>query len=98
MYLGPGGIWSDSRLLLSYSDLGNQLNEPIEVLVEFPYPQSNDVKQKGRYLFSFAAVAAGVEVDLLTGKVMVLGLDQAIKLQVRSLVQWVILAKLRVVE
>ncbi|CRK84848.1 xanthine dehydrogenase subunit D [Neobacillus massiliamazoniensis] len=78
MYLGPGGIWSDSRLVLSYSDLGNQLNEPIEVLVEFPYPQSNDVKQKGRYLFSFAAVAAGVEVDLLTGKVMVLGLDQAI--------------------
>ncbi|WP_440603516.1 xanthine dehydrogenase subunit D [Bacillus sp. GB_SG_008] len=76
--LGPGGIWRESRLIVSYVNLAGQLNEPIEVSVEFPYPQSNDTVQKGRYLYSFAAVAAEVEVDLLTGKVTVLGLDQAI--------------------
>ncbi|WHY78654.1 xanthine dehydrogenase subunit D [Neobacillus sp. WH10] len=77
--LGPGGIWrEDNQLEISYQQIASQLEEPLVVNVNFPYPHSSDAIQKGRYLYSFAAVAAHVEVDVLTGKVRILGLDQAV--------------------
>ncbi|WP_462408671.1 xanthine dehydrogenase subunit D [Neobacillus sp. Marseille-QA0830] len=79
--MGPGGIWKEDALLLSYSQLAEAMpsGTVISVQTSFDFPVSPDAKVPGsHFLYSFAAVIAQVEVDLLTGKVKVAGLDQAV--------------------
>lgn len=83
--LGPNGIWfqegKKSQLYLTYVELAEKtINEPvIKVETTFDFPTSPDAVVDGsHFLYAFSSVFAQVEVDLLTGKVKVLGLDQAI--------------------
>jgi xanthine dehydrogenase D subunit len=83
--LGPRGIWfhkgQESQLYLTYVELAEKtINEPvIKVETTFDFPTSPDAVVDGsHFLYAFSSVFAQVEVDLLTGKVKVLDLDQAI--------------------
>lgn len=80
--MGPNGIWlTDGNLCVSYAELAEKtLNEPLlKVETSFNFPVSPDAVVDGsHFLYAFSSVLARVEVDLLTGKVKVLDLDQAI--------------------
>ncbi|MEW8986899.1 MAG: molybdopterin cofactor-binding domain-containing protein, partial [Bacillus sp. (in: firmicutes)] len=80
--MGPNGVWlSDGNLCVSYAELAEKtLNEPFLIVeTSFNFPVSPDAVVDGsHFLYAFSSVLARVEVDLLTGKVKVLDLDQAI--------------------
>lgn len=84
--LGPGGIWishvkEDAKPCITFAQLAKQMpiNHPISVQTAFDFPTSPDATVAGsHFLYAFAAVIAHVEVDLLTGKVKVLHLDQSV--------------------
>ncbi|WP_040206074.1 xanthine dehydrogenase subunit D [Neobacillus jeddahensis] len=84
--MGPGGIWrrgeaTTSTLCVSFSELAEKMpnGRSIHVHTSFNFPTSPDATVGGsHFLYAFAAVMAHVEVDLLTGKVKVCALDQAV--------------------
>lgn len=84
--IGPGGIWTigsetASNLCITFSKLAQKMqsNHQIIVNTSFDFPTSPDATIGGsHYLYAFAAVMAQVEVDLLTGKVKVISLDQSV--------------------
>lgn len=80
--MGPNGIWlNDGSVCITYAELAEKtLNEPLlKVETSFDFPVSPDAAVDGsHFLYAFSSVLARVEVDLLTGKVKVLDLDQAI--------------------
>jgi len=71
---GIGGIRDDAtgRLLLSYAELAREAKRDVRAQVYFPFPTSATQRVGAHYLFAYAAVAAQVEVDLLTGRVKLL--------------------------
>ncbi|MCM2675666.1 xanthine dehydrogenase subunit D [Alkalicoccobacillus plakortidis] len=80
--LGKAGIWSTKKEgdqpVMSYQDLATLQNEDIVIDTRFDFPTTPDPIDSGHFLYSFSGVLAGVEVDLLTGKVKLIQLDQAI--------------------
>ncbi|WP_026695743.1 xanthine dehydrogenase subunit D [Peribacillus kribbensis] len=81
--LGEGGIWktyADETLpFIHYRDLAeNVFSDPITVSTIFDFPTTPDPVPGGHFLYAFAAVLAEVEVNLLTGKITVTRLDQAV--------------------
>ncbi|PGS53990.1 xanthine dehydrogenase subunit D [Bacillus sp. AFS041924] len=84
--MGPNGIWlkvngREEKLIISYKELARKAPQEQEILVQtsFDFPTSPDAKVGGsHFLYSFAAVLAQVEVDLITGKVKVTDLDHAV--------------------
>lgn len=83
LYLGPIGIWcrhkSDSELLITYKQMADETkDDPIQIETEFHFPTTPHSIPGGHYLYSFAACAAKVEVDVLTGIVRVKHLEQAV--------------------
>lgn len=83
---GPGGVWrkgqlpaetseveSESGLLISYAELATQ-GEADEWIFDtkFDYPTTPDNVVGGHYLYTYAAVAAEVEVNTLTGETKLL--------------------------
>ncbi|ETT31509.1 protein PucD [Paenibacillus sp. FSL R5-192] len=83
---GPGGVWrkgqlpaetseveSESGLLISYAELATQ-GEADEWIFDtkFDYPTTPDNMVGGHYLYTYAAVAAEVEVNTLTGETKLL--------------------------
>ncbi|WP_340029228.1 xanthine dehydrogenase subunit D [Paenibacillus sp. FSL H7-0940] len=83
---GPGGIWrkgqlpaetseveTESGLLISYAELATQ-GEADEWIFDtkFDYPTTPDNVVGGHYLYTYAAVAAEVEVNTLTGETKLL--------------------------
>ncbi|WP_409304148.1 xanthine dehydrogenase subunit D [Peribacillus sp. SCS-155] len=84
--LGPGGVWLEDKyhengsLCIHYRELAEKMpSSGIAVDTKFDFPVSPDAVVPGsHFLYSFAAVFAQVEVDLLTGKVKVTHLAQAV--------------------
>ncbi|WP_419889032.1 xanthine dehydrogenase subunit D [Paenibacillus xylanexedens] len=83
---GPSGVWrkgqlpaetseveSESGLLISYAELATQ-GEADEWIFDtkFDYPTTPDNVVGGHYLYTYAAVAAEVEVNTLTGETKLL--------------------------
>jgi len=82
MTMGTNGIWLIAgSLCITYAELAEKtINELlIKIETSFDFPVSPDAVVDGsHFLYAFSSVLARVEVDLLTGKVKVLDLDQAI--------------------
>jgi CO/xanthine dehydrogenase Mo-binding subunit len=84
LQLGPSGIYHDSDgeivPCMTFAELAQKipLDNPIVENCAFDFPTSPDSIIGSHFLYSFAAVFVHVEVDLLTGKVKVIDLDQAI--------------------
>ncbi|MGG1690529.1 xanthine dehydrogenase subunit D [Heyndrickxia ginsengihumi] len=84
--LGEGGIFSrhEGRIsaspVLSYRELAELIPEHDLVIIKakFDFPTTPDKIDSGHFLYTFAGVMAQVEVDMLTGRVKVIDLDQAI--------------------
>ncbi|KPV42879.1 xanthine dehydrogenase subunit D [Alicyclobacillus ferrooxydans] len=82
--LGPGGVWDSERMgadrpVLSYRSLAQQRSQHLPTAeAHFSFPTTPDAVTGGHYLYTFGAVVAQVEVDLLTGSIEVRRLDQAI--------------------
>jgi xanthine dehydrogenase D subunit len=83
--MGPGGIWIShvtgaANPCITYTKLAKKLpiEQKIFVQTAFDFPTSSDAMEGSHYLYAFAAVMAHVEVDLLTGKVKVMEIDQAV--------------------
>ncbi|MFC7063771.1 xanthine dehydrogenase subunit D [Halobacillus seohaensis] len=86
LQLGEGGVTtvvtkaSVSPIIISYQELADHLleGEDLTVTTNFDFPTTPDEVDSGHFLYTFGAVLAQVEIDLLTGKVKVVDLDQAI--------------------
>jgi xanthine dehydrogenase D subunit len=79
--MGPGGIWDQGSRRITFHELAAQFPSDSSIVVDtaFDFPTSPDATIAGsHFLYAFAAVMADVEVDLLTGKVKVNRLDQAV--------------------
>ncbi|MCP3029909.1 xanthine dehydrogenase subunit D [Halobacillus sp. A1] len=65
--------------IITYEELAQQsTEEEMTTSTNFDFPTTPDPIDSGHFLYTFGAVLAQVEVDLLTGKVKVIDLDQAI--------------------
>lgn len=82
LYLGGKGIWRKGKidqLIISYYDLANYLSDKLPIFhTQFHFPTTPDAVIGGHYLYSFAAVAAEVEIDQLTGRVKVTKMDHCV--------------------
>ncbi|WP_226668494.1 xanthine dehydrogenase subunit D [Metabacillus litoralis] len=80
--LGKNGIWEEKNQVnpvLTYKEIAHIVKENLPVLLtEFHFPTTPDPVVGGHYLYTFAAVAIEVEVDLLTGRVKVTKMDHAV--------------------
>ncbi|MED4225222.1 xanthine dehydrogenase subunit D [Neobacillus cucumis] len=84
--MGPGGLWMSSDMkgsspYITFTKLAEKMpsGHSITIHTSFNFPTSPDATVGGsHYLYAFAAVMAQVEVDLLTGKVKVGAIDQAV--------------------
>ena len=81
LLIGPGGVWQtdcDDGPLITFEQLANEMVEDCTVLTSFHFPTTPDAVTGGHFLYSFGGIKVDVEVDLLTGKVKVTGLDHVI--------------------
>jgi CO/xanthine dehydrogenase Mo-binding subunit len=73
---GPCGIWLKSanleEPLITYKILAEKGTQELSCDTEFNYPTSPDSIVGGHFLYTYAAVAVRVEVNILTGRVKVL--------------------------
>ncbi|WP_337017589.1 xanthine dehydrogenase subunit D [Oceanobacillus massiliensis] len=84
--LGHGGVYIDTTkdapktLLLSYQELSKTTEEgnKIAVSTEFDFPTTPDKIDSGHFLYTFVGVLTEVEVDLLTGKVSLIDIEQTV--------------------
>ncbi|TXC91523.1 xanthine dehydrogenase subunit D [Metabacillus litoralis] len=80
--LGENGVWEEGDLrkpVLSYKEIAQLLKNELPIFkTQFHFPTTPDPVVGGHYLYTFAAVATEVEVDMLTGKVRVINFDHAI--------------------
>lgn len=79
--IGENGVWEegDTKLVLSYKEIAQLLKGELPVFsTQFHFPTTPDPVVGGHYLYTFAAVATEVEVDMLTGKVRIVNFDHAI--------------------
>ncbi|MRH44344.1 xanthine dehydrogenase subunit D [Aquibacillus halophilus] len=68
-------------LVMSYLELAEHMNKSKQssiVTTNFDFPTTPDDVDGGHFLYTFGSVLAQVEIDLLTGKVKVIDLDQSI--------------------
>ncbi len=82
LYVGENGIWRKGKrnqFVLSYRELANYVDlSQLTFQTQFHFPTTPDPVIGGHYLYSFAAVAAEVEIDLITGRVKVTKMDHAV--------------------
>ncbi|WP_312095750.1 xanthine dehydrogenase subunit D [Niallia sp.] len=81
--LGKRGIWlreenKEPQLLLTYKELAISCDELLTVTTSYHFPTTPHSIDGGHFLYTFAGVAAEVEVDLLTGRVAVMKMDHVI--------------------
>lgn len=82
LYLGEKGVWrkgKQNQLVLSYRELANYADPSLLTFqTHFHFPTTPDAVIGGHYLYSFAAVAAEIEIDLVTGQIKVIRMDHAV--------------------
>jgi len=77
--IGEKGVWHQDELLISYKELAKQtIDKPLIIETRFDFPATPCSIPGGHFLYSFAACAVKVEVDLATGFVRVKHLEQAV--------------------
>ncbi|WP_112182395.1 MULTISPECIES: xanthine dehydrogenase subunit D [Paraliobacillus] len=78
--LGHGGVFDTSgNCIMTYQEAVLQApTEEFVVTTNFDFPTTPDPVDGGHYLYTFGATFAQVEIDLLTGKVKMIDLDQSI--------------------
>ncbi|WP_445487072.1 xanthine dehydrogenase subunit D [Niallia sp. 03133] len=84
LFIGAGGVWcknkkeAEQKKVLSYQQLALLVDELPEVSVEYHFPTTPNSIDGGHFLYSFAGVAAAVEIDILTGNVHVTKMDHVV--------------------
>ncbi|WP_338448538.1 xanthine dehydrogenase subunit D [Niallia oryzisoli] len=83
LFLNDNGVWlrdnGVEKLAVTFKQLSYEtMDQSISVETRFDFPTTPDSIPGGHFLYSFAAVAVKVEVDLLTGTVKVVDIDQAV--------------------
>jgi nicotinate dehydrogenase large molybdopterin subunit len=84
LYLGKNGIWKKEEenkgpaLILSYKQLADSCEELPTVSASYHFPTTPNSIDGGHFLYTFAGVAAEVEIDTLTGIVAVTRMDHVI--------------------
>ncbi|UPM56311.1 xanthine dehydrogenase subunit D [Gottfriedia acidiceleris] len=84
--MGPNGIWlkgkgREDKFIMSYKELAQKMPQKQDIIVQtsFDFPTSPDASVGGsHYLYTFSTVLAQIEIDLLTGKIKILDLDQVV--------------------
>lgn len=80
--LGEGGVYREEGIqpIVVYNQLAQYFSEkePLAVSTQFDFPTTPDEIDSGHFLYSFSGVLAQVEVDILTGQVKMINLDQVI--------------------
>ncbi|GKU82867.1 xanthine dehydrogenase subunit D [Niallia sp. NCCP-28] len=80
--IGSGGIWTKQKdgteFILSFKELADSFDVLPAVSTEYHFPTTPNAIDGGHFLYTFAGVAAEVEIDLLTGRVSVTKLDHVI--------------------
>lgn len=82
--LGPGGLYAATpagpRMVLSYRELAECLapGELPQAHAADQFPTTPDPKVGAHYVYSAAGVVAEVEIDVLTGRIRVAALEQAV--------------------
>lgn len=78
--LGSGGVYDgNEKCVLTYQEVfALTATDDFVVTTNFDFPTTPDAVDGGHFLYTFGAVFAQVEIDLLTGKVKIIDLDQAI--------------------
>ncbi|MBY0095752.1 xanthine dehydrogenase subunit D [Mesobacillus maritimus] len=80
LVLGENGVWlcenSEEKLVVTYKQLAEE--KTVSVETQFDFPTTPNAIPGGHFLYSFAAVAVKVEVNLVTGHVKVIDIDQAV--------------------
>ncbi|WP_099303221.1 xanthine dehydrogenase subunit D [Bacillus sp. Marseille-P3800] len=77
LYLGKGGVYEGRERIISYIELGEAESLPT-VTTTFNFPTTPDAVDSGHYLYTFSMTFSEVEVDLLTGQIKIICLDQVI--------------------
>ncbi|MGM0875376.1 MAG: xanthine dehydrogenase subunit D [Bacillota bacterium] len=82
LMLGENGVWENgekSKIVITYKELASCLHTDLPVCsTHFHFPTTPDAVIGGHYLHTYAAVAAEVEIDQLTGQIRVTQLDHAV--------------------
>ncbi|WP_412920190.1 xanthine dehydrogenase subunit D [Mesobacillus foraminis] len=80
--LGNGGIFrrEGTHPIVTYRELAQFLSSdaPLIVSSRFDFPTTPDKIDSGHFLYSFSGVLVQVEVDILTGQIKMVHLDQVI--------------------
>lgn len=81
---GKKGIWHkknqsvEATLVITYEELANIVGKLPSVSASYHFPTTPNSIDGGHYLYTFAAVAAEVEIDILTGRVEVCKMDHVV--------------------
>jgi xanthine dehydrogenase D subunit len=82
LMLGANGVWKKgekSEIVITYKELANSLKTELPICsTQFHFPTTPDAVIGGHYLHTYAAVAAEVEINQLTGQIKVTKLDHAV--------------------
>lgn len=80
LYLGENGVWEigkEDGPCMAYKEIAKGLHDGT-VLTSFHFPVTPDAVNGGHFLYSFGGVKVDVEVDILSGKVMVMSINHVI--------------------
>lgn len=70
---GPGGIWhKEGSRVIEYAEIMQGRTEPLVCETVFHYPTTPMKRVGAHFLYTYAAVAVKIEINLLTGRVRVL--------------------------
>ncbi|KAB7671157.1 xanthine dehydrogenase subunit D [Bacillus sp. B1-b2] len=84
LYLGKSGVWAFGKeqeknsLVVTYKQLAETAEVLPLVTTNYHFPTTPNSIDGGHYLYTFAGVACEVEIDVLTGRVVVTKMDHAI--------------------
>lgn len=85
LFTGTGGIWyrkegepEQTERIFTYRQLAEMGTEGLMFQTQFHFPVTPDAVMGAHFLYTYLAVVTEVEVDLLTGRVKVLDIDQAV--------------------
>lgn len=83
LFLGEKGVWQRGKnqknnLVITYKMLAETAKELPLISTNYHFPTTPNSIDGGHFLYTFAAVACEVEIDVLTGKVTVTKMDHVI--------------------
>ncbi|QGQ46036.1 xanthine dehydrogenase subunit D [Metabacillus sediminilitoris] len=82
LFIGERGVWEKgvkNKMIITYKELAKSFSHNLPVCsTQYHFPTTPDAVIGGHYLHTYAAVAAEVEIDQLTGRIKVTKLDHSV--------------------